>query len=224
MSGYIPCDIYNDIYHGIYHDIWTCYIPCYISYYSICHIFYLGIFSSKAMSIQIKGITSRLRTSYVIITFPLKCGICSKMVSVTARHRDKVAGQNAVQLCNSPLSALFVWNCQFNCHGFSKILGKFWRQPAKNRMCLAVRVCHPLWIINRVAQELNIIRVRVQGQSLQAFSLQQMNVQCLLSKVMMISGRLDSSSISQGAFSLAYNNDLSQAIYHAICHDILHAI
>ena len=77
----------------------------------------------KAMSIQIKGITSRLRTSYVIITFPLKCGICLQMVSVTARH--KVAGQNAVQLCNRPLSALFVWNCQFNCHGFSKILGKF---------------------------------------------------------------------------------------------------
>ena len=123
ISWYIPCDICYDIYHDIYHAICTCYIPCYISYYSICHICYLGIFPSKAMSIQIKGITSRLRTSYVIITFPLKCGICSQMLSVTARH--KVAGQNAVQLCNRPLSALFVWNCQFNCHGFSKILGKF---------------------------------------------------------------------------------------------------
>ena len=98
-----------DIYHCIYQYIYQ--------------VTYLGIFPSKAMSSQIKGVASCLGPSSVIITLPLKCAECSQMIPISARH--KVLRQNAVEFCNCPLSTLFCWNPQISCHGFGKILGKF---------------------------------------------------------------------------------------------------
>ena len=61
-----------DIYHSIYQYIYQ--------------VTYLGIFPSKAMSSQIKGVASCLGPSSVIITLPLKCAECSQMIPISARN------------------------------------------------------------------------------------------------------------------------------------------
>ena len=100
-------------------------------------VMYLWILVPETVSLNVKGVASRLRPSWEQLALPLDA---AKRVKMAVWAADEIASDDSIQLVCGPQGSSLRRNIQFVAKVGPNPLSQFGRKPTQDRMCCAVRV------------------------------------------------------------------------------------